>query len=133
MIPVNLITEDTGNEEAQQEPGLTFGIVNGNRIAGFIDDIEAVKQAVEAILSTERYQYYIYSWDYGVEFEELIGEDPAYCCPEISRRIQDALLQDERITSVDGWHFEQEGHSITVSFTVHSIYGDIEKETEVSV
>ena len=42
------------------------------RIIGEIDDLEAVKQAVYKILHTERFNSLLYSWDYGVEFENLI-------------------------------------------------------------
>ena len=75
-------------------------------ITGTIDQIQAVEQAVFLILTTERYQWLIFSWDYGVELQNLIGKDPEYCIPEIERRIREALLQDDRITAVENFEFE---------------------------
>ena len=54
-------------------------------ITGTIDQIQAVEQAVFLILTTERYQWLIFSWDYGVELQNLIGKDPEYCIPEIEQ------------------------------------------------
>lgn len=52
----------------EQKPSLTWEMdLNSNRIKGKIDGIEAIKQAVEKILLTERYAYRIYSWNYGSE------------------------------------------------------------------
>lgn len=44
----------------------------------------------------------------------------------------EALLQDERITDVDEFTFERsERNTLNVSFTVRTIFGDIENEIEV--
>lgn len=82
-------------------------------------------------LSTERYAYLIYSWNYGVELVELIGQPKEYALPEIKRCITEALLQDDRITAVDGFEFETGKKTVHVTFTVHSIFGDLEVETDV--
>lgn len=133
MIPINLSEEITMEKGTARQPDLTFHIVEQRIITGMADGLEAVRQAIEICLNTERYEHMIYTWDYGVELHPLIGQDVAYCCPEIARRVQDALLQDERILSVDEWRFEKEGHTIIVSFTVHTIYGDVDQRKEVEV
>ena len=63
-------------------------------IAGLIDQRKAVEQAVFLILNTERYQWLIHSWDYGVELHNLIGKDVEYCIPEIERRIRESWGRD---------------------------------------
>ena len=79
--------------------------IDGERITGTMtDDIEAVKQAIYKILNTERYQYPIYSWNYGVELADLFGKPIAYVLPEIPRRIKEALVADDRI--IDATAFE---------------------------
>ena len=97
-------------------------------INGTIDQIQAVEQAVFLILTTERYQWLIFSWDYGVELQNLIGKDPEYCIPEIERRIREALLQDDRITAVENFQFEVNKKKVLTTFTVFSIYGNISLE-----
>ena len=59
-------------------PSRTFRMNHNNlSIIGTIDEIQAVEQAVFLILNTERYEWLIHSWDYGVELHNLIGKDVA--------------------------------------------------------
>lgn len=102
-------------------------------INGTIDQIQAVEQAVFLILTTERYQWLIFSWDYGVELQNLIGKDPEYCIPEIERRIREALLQDGRITAVENFQFELNKRKVLTTFTVISIFGEITTTLEVDI
>lgn len=103
------------------------------RIAGKIDGLEAVKQAVFKILQTERYAYMAYSFDYGVELKNLMGQSPAYAQSELRRRIAEALLQDARIQNVRDFQFEQTGDSMTVRFTVESSAGTFDQEVNAIV
>ena len=102
-------------------------------ITGTIDQIQAVEQAVFLILTTERYQWLIFSWNYGVELQNLIGKDPEYCIPEIERRIREALLQDDRITAVENFEFELNKRKVLTTFTVISIFGSINVEKAVEI
>lgn len=102
-------------------------------INGFCDELEAMKQVVFKILNTERYQHIIYSWDYGIELLDLYGEPVTYVCPELERRITEALVQDDRIDSVDSFAFDVlEKRTVKVTFTVHTIFGGIEAEKVVN-
>lgn len=100
----------------------------GEHVTGLRDGLEAVRQAVFHILNTERYRYPVYSWNYGAEMEDLYGKPPDYVMSELQRRITEALVQDDRIKSVDGFTTESSGGAVCVSFTVHTIYGNIESE-----
>ena len=102
-------------------------------ITGTIDQIQAVEQAVFLILTTERYQWLIFSWNYGVELQNLIGKDPEYCVPEIERRIREALLQDDRITAVENFEFELNKKKVLTTFMVISIFGGIKTTLEVDI
>lgn len=102
-------------------------------ITGTIDELQAVEQAVFLILTTERYQWLIFSWNYGVELQNLIGKDPEYCIPEIERRIKEALLQDDRITAVENFEFELNKRKVLTTFTVISIYGGFTSTLEVDI
>lgn len=103
------------------------------RIIGTIDKIEAVKQASYLILNTERYENIIYSWNYGLETKDLVGEDYLYVCSELKRRIPEALCQDDRINSVASFSFNKNREKVLAKFTVHTIYGDIEESKEVEI
>lgn len=118
MIPQNRIDIELTAEEAV-ETSRTYKII-GNRIQGFTDGIEALKQAVYKVLSTERYEYPIYSFNYGVEIESLLGKDPVYVQVELKRRIRECLLKDNRISEVDNFRFEASGDTVTCTFDVRS-------------
>ena len=105
MIPK--VDNDLLTLEVKTQPSLTYALdIEHGRIRGMVDELESLRQAIYLILSTERYAYLIYSWNYGVELVELIGQPKEYALPEIKRCITEALLQDDRITAVDGFEFE---------------------------
>lgn len=96
-----------------------------------MDDLEALKQAIYKILATEQFEYPVYSFNYGIAWRQLIGEDKAYVRAEMRRMIKEALLQDSRIQEVDGFAFEFYGDTCRCTFHVQSIYGEIDIEKEV--
>ena len=96
------------------------------------EGLEAVRQAVEIALNVERYKWTIYSANFGSELDGLVGEDEAYIVAELPRLIEDALSPDSRVVGVDGYSFERTGlNSLSVSFTVHTVYGDIVEGVEI--
>lgn len=108
--------------------------IDKNRISGYCDGVEALKLTIYHILLTERYRFLIYSWNYGFELDDLYGEPYHYVCMELERRIAEALTQDDRINSVDSFIFERpKKKTIHVTFTAHTIYGDIEAEKVVNI
>ena len=133
MLPESDI-EILSDFELKDEPTNTYRLdYEKNRIQGKTDGIEAIKQAIYIILNTERYQYLIYDWDFGVEFQDLFGEPKSFVLPEIEKRIADALMQDSRILSVKDFSFESKRNNITVYFTVSTVFGDLEVEKVVNI
>lgn len=117
-------------------PGRTYKLAvdkDKTRVNGYTDDLDAVKQAIYLILSTERYRFIIYSWDYGVELMDLIGKPMPYVMSELPRRITEALTQDNRINDVIDFEFEKNGKKLLTKFTVISNVGNIPTELEVEV
>ena len=107
---------------------------DNNRILGLCDGLEAVKQSIFKILNTERYTCLIYSWDYGIELKDLYGQSPMYVCPEIERRVKEALFQDDRISNIDEFEFDISRKGVvSVSFTVHTLFGDLNEEMVVNI
>ena len=103
------------------------------RIVRRTDGIEAITQAVDVILNTERYGYRIYSPRFGSELTGLIGRDYPYVITQIRRRVTEALMMDDRITSVEDFKFTMgDNQDITVKFTVRSIFGRFAAEWTVT-
>ena len=133
MIPA--VNDDLLNDfEVEQTQSKTYKLhVDTKRMYGFTDQLDAVKQAVYLMLNVERYDYLIFSWNYGVELRELFGKPTSYVLPEIKRRISEALTQDDRIESVNAFSFETDKGKVLARFTVHTIFGDFEGEREVNI
>lgn len=106
----------------------------GDRIYGKIDGLKAMEQACFKILNTERYAYLIYSWNYGIELKDLFGKPKSYCKVVLEERIKEALLQDSRVLEVYNFSFKDLARSVlAVTFTVNTIYGEMNLRKEVLI
>ena len=120
--------------EFEEQPTYTYKMnLDTGTIRGYTDGLDAMRQAIFKILQTERYQYVMYSWNYGVETLDLYGEPVSYVCPELERRITEALTWDERIKSVNNFEFDVIGKGVIhVSFVAHTVFGEVQAETKVN-
>lgn len=95
-------------------PSLTLGIdFERKKIIGLIDGLNAIRQAVFLILSTPRYEYAIYNFQYGCETESLLGLSAELAQSEIKRSVKEAVLTDDRIKSVQNFVFKQENSNLS--------------------
>ncbi|MFI3236821.1 MAG: DUF2634 domain-containing protein [Lachnospiraceae bacterium] len=134
MIPTTVGFLEQDFEIAEQPSKVYKMDITGNSVRGFCDEVEAMIQAVFRILNTERYQYVIYSWNYGIETLDLYGEPITWVVPELERRITEALSVDSRITNVTDFEHDLSMKGIIhTTFMVHTIYGDIQAEKGVSI
>ena len=115
------------------QPSLTWLIdKEQNQVSRMDDGLEAVRQAVEIALSVERFRWQIYSTNFGAELDDLVGEDEAYIVSELPRLIEEALSTDDRIRAVDDFSFSRtDGSSMTVTFAVHTVFGDISEVMQI--
>lgn len=104
-----------------------------SKIQGYTDNLEALKQAIYKVLNTEKYEYSIYSFNYGIELENLIGKDIIYVKIELKRRIIECLMEDERIINVDNFNFIDKGDELLCTFSVTSIYGELDISKGVTI
>lgn len=102
-------------------------------IQGFVTDLEALSQAIHKRLFTQQFEYPIYSFRYGVDWKDLLGQDPEYVRPEMKRMIQETLLEDDRITEVENFNFEFSGNICRCEFDVVSIFGTVREGVETNV
>ena len=127
MIPQGGVLGNNRNVEIAQLPSRTYRLDNAtNRIVGMTDGLDAVKQAAQLILETERFEHLIYSGNYGREFSGLLGRESAFVQAELYRRIRAALMQDDRIRDVQDIQITVMGDEASALFTVVSQYGSFE-------
>lgn len=122
------------NEEFTEETltSRTYSI-DGDRVNGIIDDYDAIKQAVDKILNTERFVFPIYSENYGSDLNDLIGQDFDYIKVEAERMLDEALRADDRVTGVyvdDVTKVNDD--SVLIVGTVETMFGNIDFSKEVA-
>lgn len=127
MFPFDLeeIEEEVAIEEDEKkdwEIDFETGKLTGRIITG----LDAIKQWVQLALSTDRYYYPQYSWDFGHEFSDLIGneykEDYIQC--EIQRILEDALLVNDDILEIKDIECNFENDKLTGRFRIATTYGE---------
>lgn len=127
------LEEDADDEEDQDEPTLTFKVDHG-RIRYKTDELDAMVQAVDKILKTDRFVYAIYDDQYGNDLNELIGKSFDYAETEVERIIVEALTADERVINVEIekiWRIDKD--TLGVTGTCYTVYGDVPIESEVTL
>lgn len=109
-------------------PTRTFNI-QGDRISGFIDEHDAMVQAIDKIMKTERFVFPIYSSDYGNDLPDLIGKNFDYIKVEAERMIDEALKADDRITGIYVDDVRKVGDdAVLIAGTVETVFGNVDFE-----
>lgn len=136
MIPETLNSDNLIDiDEFESPPSLTYRLdFTNRRIIGKVDDKEAVMQFIKKVLDTSKYAYSSYDWYYGNEILSLIGQSYDYIITELPRIVDEALLVDDRIISIQNWNYSRINvDSMSASFLVRTIFGTINYEMEVSI
>jgi hypothetical protein len=110
-------------------PSRTWIIDRNTMQVGYMDEgLEAVRQAVEIALNVDRFRWQIYNTNFGNELNDLIGDDADYIMSEFPRMVDDALSVDDRVIDTADYVFNIDGDSMTVSFTVNTVFGAFAEE-----
>ena len=128
MFPFDIEVEDE-EEVIEEERALNTDYeidFNTGRLTGrIITGLAAVVQWTRLTLATERYFYTQYSWNYGSELQNLIGKNHSkdYIESEVKRILNEALLINEAITSIEDLKCYSSGEKLKISFGLETIYG----------
>jgi predicted NUDIX family phosphoesterase len=100
-----------------------FSLKNGKPYV--VEDLEAVKIWVYKALLTERFTHTVYSWNYGAELNRLIGAGFTQAAMEleVKRLIEEALIGNRYIESIENVSVVSDGDSLSVDFILNTIYG----------
>ena len=129
MFPFDIEDEEAMPEIEEEkeleeyEVDFESGNLTGRKISGK----EAVKQWIHIALSIDRYHYTQYSWEYGSDLRELIGKH----YDEAKRMVEEAVMQNEKITGIRDFKCSMKSSTLTMSFTAETIYGEIEVSENV--
>lgn len=128
MLPESANYELISDYDDLEQTSITYKLDKENKriVAVYEDYKEIIRQAVYLILMTERYDYAMYSWNYGIELNDLFGRERQYVIPMLMSRIKEALLQDGRILNVTDFNFSIKHNVYNVSFTVVTKYYNVD-------
>jgi len=118
---------ETEIEETKPPKEYDIDFSTGQLTGKIVEGLAAIKIWIWLALQIPRYRYYIYSWDYGNEYEDLIGQGytEEYIETEALRITEDCLLINEHIQSVTDFTTTVVNEKLTISFTANTIYGEI--------
>ncbi|MCD8090005.1 MAG: DUF2634 domain-containing protein [Clostridiales bacterium] len=128
MIPAESVLR-----EAAELPSYTYKL-SEDSVRGYVDELEAVKQAIYKILMTERYKYVIYGFNYGIELDRVMGKGKSFAKAVLPGIIKEALCADGRISDVGDFEFSDiDKESLKVKFAVQTDFGEISAEVRCDV
>lgn len=108
---------------------VTYDVVDTDsfEIGGIIDGKDAIRQFIRKAILTPRFRHPIYNSQYGCELDDLVGQDISaeLLHTEIQRIITEALIYDDRISSVSNFVIERTGDQLYVTFDVQTVEGVI--------
>ena len=136
MLPQSSNVQIMTDLDIVSQPNKTYYIDKEKKIVqGTVEDyLKTVEQSVYLILQTERYDYIMYSHKYGIELKDLYGREENYVVPMLMLRVPEALLQDERVESVEDFSYTVNGGKFLINFTIKTKYGDLKMEgVEINV
>ena len=129
FIDGTIDTETTGKKIPQEYAwdfeNNDFALKNGKPY--LVEGVEAIKVWIYKTLKTIRYKYSAYSWNYGVEFEDLIGKklSKQFIDTEIRRMIKEALMVNENIQVVTLTDWQRTDNTLKMNVSVQTDYGDV--------
>lgn len=104
-----------------------FDFNTGQLTGKILEGKAALKMWIYKALLTNRYIYPIYSWDYGQDLEELIGQgyETDFIKSEVERRVQECLMINEHIKGCSNFDISLINDQLQISFTVNTSFGEV--------
>lgn len=103
-------------------------LVNGS--PQWVEGLEAIKIWMYKTLLTQRGYFMAYSFNYGQDYEDLIGSGLSHEAlkSEAKRMTEEALFDNENILKIEEFDATLTGSKIEISFIALTTYGNINME-----
>ena len=130
MIPdTQTLTAENVQPEEKIMPSKTYAVnFEKGCVEGFAEGLDALKQAIFCRLMTEKGIFKIFSSDYGLPFNDLLGQSAPLVYVLIADAVKTTLLEDDRISDVTDFVFNTGKKDVAVSFNVMSQWGESTSE-----
>lgn len=123
-----MAAESEGTEEYSISKEYQIDFATGQLTGTLVEGLEAIRIWAFLAINTARYRYDIYSWDYGCEIEDMIGQSltQEYLDTEIPRVIEECLMVNPHIKSISNISIALIDDKLSGSFTINTDYGEAE-------
>ena len=93
-----------------------------------VEGLDAIVMWVHLALRTKRYEWLIFSWDYGEEYTDLLGYSytQEYLESEVERMITECVTQHPYITGIQDLTVTVEKDKHHITFTLLTDLGEVE-------
>lgn len=114
-----------------REYGLDFK--NGRLTGKIVEGVDALCVWAYLALKAKRYRWVIYSWGYGDEVYDLIGNSYSeeYLRSECRRYMEECLFENEHITGIEDLEVSQTKDVLHIKFRMITDVGSKEVEMDV--
>lgn len=114
-----------------KEYGIDFK--TGQLTGEIVEGIEAIKVWIWNCLHTQRFRYPLYSWNYGADLEQYIGQTVTeeFLNADCEDEIREALLVNPYITGIEDFKVTFENGHLSLSFTAVTKFGNTEVDYDV--
>lgn len=108
-----------------------IALVNGS--PQWVEGLEAIKIWIYKTLLTQRGYFMAYSFNYGQDYEDLIGSDLSMEAlkSEAKRMTEEALFDNENILKIEDFNAILSSSKIEISFVAITTYGNITMEVKM--
>ena len=128
LIPAYVEDEYTDELTEEIETPREFGIdfTTGQLTGKIVEGVEAIKVWCYLALRCARYRFFILSWQYGSEIEELYGQgfSAEHIECEAKEMIKECLLENEFIENVEVTNVSYTGSKLSARIEITTIYDD---------
>ena len=105
----------------------------GQLTGRIVEGVEAIKVWIWCCLHTQRFRWPIYSWDYGADLEQYIGQSitEEFLNADCEDEIREALLVNPYITDIEDFEASFDNGKLSISFTAVTKFGNTEVDYDV--
>ena len=98
-----------------------------------VECIVAIMVRIWNCLHTQRFRYPLYSWDYGADLEQYIGQTVTeeFLNADCEDEIREALQVNPYITGIEDFQATFENGRLSLSFTAVTKFGNTEVDYDV--
>ena len=136
MIPKNEDIYVDEKIEIVKQPSFTHKMdIDKERVYDYVEGVDAYRQYVYKCINTEKNLYPIYP-NFGVMKRDLFGKPKDLAYIKLTRRIEDALMLDDRTIKVYGFEYVRDwskDDNLGMKFKVMTIYGVVNIEEVVNL